>query len=70
MVRTREAKGIWLCGKESAQPGDRAERKREAEETAHGHNPGRYAGGRSGERRCTRQGAVENYDSLWRPLTG
>ena len=67
MVRTREAIGTWLCGTKSAQPRDRTERKREAEEKVHGHNPGRYAGGRNGGRRCAGQGAVENYDSLWQP---
>ena len=70
MAWTRDAKRTWLCGTKSAKPRDRTERKREAEETVHGHNPGRYAGGRSGRRRCAGQGAVENYDSLWRPLTG
>ena len=71
--KLREGRLGWLghlkrrtpgyCGTKSAQPRDRMERKREAEETAHGHNPGRGEGGRSGGRRYAGQGAVENYDS-------
>ena len=76
--KLREGRLGWFGHVKQREPGyvgqtvlnhDRKERKRKAEETAQGHNPGRYSGGRSGERRCAGQDEVESYDTLWRPLT-